>query len=289
VSVAVKGPSSGGKSYLVECVLQYFPESAYYALTAMSEKVLAHSEEPIKHRFLVLYEAAGMNGEFATYLIRSLLSEGKLRYETMRKTPEGWGPILIEREGPTGLIVTTTMDKLHPENETRLLSISVTDTREQTGQVLRALAEEEISSPDLAPWVALQEWIEGGARRVTIPFAKVLAEKVPPVAVRLRRDFHAVLSLIRAHAVLHQASRDRDDQGRIVATIGDYAVVRDLVADLVAEGGRRNGLCSGACNGCDGSQTRRRRGWGPCLARTHRRGAQAGQVRCLEAPQNCDR
>jgi len=236
VSVAVKGPSSGGKRYLVECVLQYFPDSAYYALTSMREKVLAHSEEPIKHRFLVLYEAAGMNGEFATYLIRSLLSEGKLRYETMRKTPEGWGPILIEREGPTGLIVTTTMDKLHPENETRLLSISVTDTREQTGQVLRALAEEEISSPDLAPWVALQEWIEGGARRVTIPFAKVLAEKVPPVAVRLRRDFHAVLSLIRAHAVLHQASRDRDDQGRIVATIGDYAVVRDLVADLVAEG-----------------------------------------------------
>jgi hypothetical protein len=236
VSVAVKGPSSGGKSFLVERVTEYFPESAYYALTAMSEKVLAHSEEPIKHRFLVLYEAAGMNGEFATYLIRSLLSEGKLRYETMRKTPEGWGPILIEREGPTGLIVTTTMEKLHPENETRLLSLSVTDTREQTGQVLRALAEEEISAPDLGPWVALQEWLGAGARRVTIPFARVLAEKVPPVAVRLRRDFNAVLSLIRAHAILHQASRDRDEQGRIIATIGDYAAVRDLVADLVAEG-----------------------------------------------------
>jgi hypothetical protein len=236
VSVAVKGPSSGGKSYLVERVLGYFPDEAFYALTAMSEKTLAYSEEPIKHRFIVLYEAAGMNGDFQTYLIRSLLSEGKLRYETVEKTSEGLRPRMIEREGPTGLIVTTTADKLHPENETRLLSLSVTDTQEQTGQILRALAEEEISPPALGPWVALQEWIAVADRRVTIPFAKVLAEKVPPVAVRLRRDFNAVLSLIRAHAVLHQASRDRDDQGRIVATVDDYAIIRELVADLVAEG-----------------------------------------------------
>jgi predicted transcriptional regulator len=46
----------------------------------------------------------------------------------------------------------------------------------------------------------------------------------------------AVLNLIKAHAILHQASRDRDDQGRIVATVDDYAIVRELVADLVAEG-----------------------------------------------------
>jgi hypothetical protein len=145
-------------------------------------------------------------------------------------------PLLIEREGPTGLIVTTTMEKLHPENETRLLSLLVTDTQEQTGQILRALADEEIAPPDLEPWVALQEWLAAAERRVTIPFAKILAEKVPPVAVRLRRDFGAVLNLTRAHAVLYQASRDRDDQGRVVATVEDYRVVRDLVGDLVAEG-----------------------------------------------------
>ena len=36
-------------------------------------------EEPLKHRHLVIYEAAGMSSEFANYLIRSLLSEGRLR------------------------------------------------------------------------------------------------------------------------------------------------------------------------------------------------------------------
>ncbi len=238
VSVAVKGPSSGGKTYLTEQVLSFFPESAYHALTAMSEKALAYSEEPIKHRFLVFFEAEGMASDFATYLIRSLLSEGRLRYEFVEKTAEGLKVRLIEREGPTGLIVTTTAVRLHPENETRLLSLTVADTQEQTRDVLDALAEEETEEMDQKPWLALQEWLASPAasRRVTIPYAKTLARLVPPVAVRLRRDFGAVLNLIRAHAALHQASRKKDDRGRVVATLADYAAVRALVADLVSEG-----------------------------------------------------
>jgi hypothetical protein len=41
VSIALKGPSSGGKSYLTERVLAFVPESAYYALSSMSERALA--------------------------------------------------------------------------------------------------------------------------------------------------------------------------------------------------------------------------------------------------------
>jgi MarR family len=238
VSIALKGPSSGGKSHVVERVLSFVPESAYYALTAMSERTLAYSEEPIKHRFLVIYEAAGMSGEFATYLMRSLLSEGRVRYETVEKTSEGMKPRLIEREGPTGLIVTTTAVKLHPENETRLLSLTVTDTQEQTRAVMAALAEEAgDAGPNFEPWHALQVWLESAEHRVWIPYARKLAELIPPVAVRLRRDFGALLNLIRAHALLYKASRVRDAEGRIVATIEeDYAAVRELVADLVSEG-----------------------------------------------------
>src|SRR5215207_1154077 len=237
VSIALKGPSSGGKSYLMERVLSFVPESAYYALTAMSERTLAYSEEPIKHRFLVIYEAAGMSGEFATYLMRSLLSEGRVRYETVEKTSEGIKPRLIEREGPTGLIVTTTAVKLHPENETRLLSLTVTDTQDQTRAVMAALAEEAgEAGPNFEPWHALQVWLEGAEHRVSIPYAKILADLIPPVAVRLRRDFGALLNLIRAHALLHQATRERGGEGRIVATMRDYAAVRELVVDLVGEG-----------------------------------------------------
>jgi len=143
VSIVVKGPSSGGKSFLVRQTLRFFPASAHYEVSAMSEKVLAYSTEPVSHRFIVVYEAAGMAGETATYLMRSLLSEGRIRYETAEATKEGVRARLIEREGPTGLITTTTRISLHPENETRMLSVNVTDTQEQTRNVFLALAESE--------------------------------------------------------------------------------------------------------------------------------------------------
>jgi hypothetical protein len=82
----------------------------------------------------------------------------------------------------------------------------------------------------------MQVWLATGERRVTIPFAPMLAGLIPPVAVRLRRDFKLLLTLIRAHALLHRATRDRDDQGRIIAAVADYAAVRVLVEKLFSDG-----------------------------------------------------
>ena len=220
VSVAVKGPSSGGKSYITERTLDLFPPEAFYALSAMSERALAYSDEPLAHRFLVIYEAAGMAGDMASYLMRSLLSEGCIRYETVEKTKDGLQARLIERAGPTGLLVTTTATHLHPENETRLLSLTVTDTPDQTRQVFRAIAAGGGERVDRAPWLALQAWLAGAEHRVAIPFDGALAETMPPVSIRLRRDFSTLLNLIRAHAILHQATRDRDAEGRVIATLG---------------------------------------------------------------------
>jgi hypothetical protein len=202
----------------------------------MSEKTLLYTDEPLSHRHIILSEAAGLSGDFQEYVIRTLLSEGFLEYEFVEKTSEGLRPRRITKEGPTGFITTTTRDKLHAENETRYLSLTVTDTREQTRRVFRALANGSVEEPDRGRWHALQAWLEGGEHRVTIPYAEALAEKMGDVAVRLRRDFSVILSLIKAHAILHKATRERDAQGRIIATLADYARVRGLVSGLIAEG-----------------------------------------------------
>jgi hypothetical protein len=236
VSVAVKGPSAAGKSFLVDSVLPFFPPTAYYVLTAMSERALAYSQEPLQNRFLVLAEEAGMSGEFQSYLIRTLLSEGRLRYETVEKTAHGMRARLIERDGPTGLILTTTRVKVHHENETRLLTVPVTDTQEHTAAILESTAREDTEVVDMEPWHALQQYLENARYEVTIPYSSILARRIPPVAVRLRRDFPALLSLIRAHAILHSATRRRNDEGRVVATFDDYAGVRELVVEIISAG-----------------------------------------------------
>ena len=237
VSIAIKGVSAGGKSYTVERVLKFFPSAAYFARTGMSEKALIYSEESFKHRFIIIYEAAGMNSDMMSYIIRTLLSEGHIDYELVDKTAsDGLLPKHIVKEGPTGLITTTTLARLHPENETRLLSLSVVDTKEQTKAVLRSLATDKTDPVDYVPWHLLQAELVTGEQRVVMPFAGTLADLIPPVAVRLRRDFRMLLTLINAHALLHRETRGRDAEGRIIATLTDYEVVRSLVSKLFEEG-----------------------------------------------------
>jgi hypothetical protein len=90
----------------------------------------------------------------------------------------------------------------------------------------------------LAVWHALNAWVASGPTDVSIPFAEDVARLAYSGAIRMRRDFMAVLSLIEAHALLHQMSRERDADGRVVATLDDYAAVRELVIDIVSEGSR---------------------------------------------------
>jgi hypothetical protein len=243
ISAVVKAPSAAGKSYLIDTVLRFFPPSAFYTVTGMSERALVYSEEPLEHRVLVIYEAAGMASDgFAPYFLRTLLSEGHIRYESVSTEKNGKPKgVVLERPGPTGAILTTTRVKLDPELETRLLSIPVSDSAKQTKRVMYALADERDAEGEIdVQWPLLQRVMEDSIDEtgcwVTIPFARALADAVPPAATRLRRDFGAILGLIRAHAFLHRATRERDDHDRTIAAIEDYAVVRELVADLISEG-----------------------------------------------------
>jgi hypothetical protein len=239
ISTAVKGPSSAGKSFVVKSVLEFIPPSAFLAMTAMSPRALVYSKEPLSHRVLVLYEADGI-GPTAELILRSLLSEGHIVYDTVL-SEDGSAPAgtRIEREGPTSFITTTTRVSLHQENETRFFSVTVSDSAEHTRAILLALADEDARLVDYARWHALQEFLAAGEHEVTIPYGPALAGLVNGHAVRLRRDFGALLSLIRTHALLHQESRERDARGRIVATVEDYAAVHDLVHAMFAETGEQ--------------------------------------------------
>jgi hypothetical protein len=241
VSAAVKGHSSSGKSFTTEATVRFFPPEAVIEMTAMSERALVYNKEDYQHRTLVLYEAValreGNDDNMTSYFVRSLLSEGRIEYPvTVKDKDGGFTTKNIVKTGPTNLIVTTTKTQIHAENETRLLSLSTDDSTEQTKRILYALADETDNRVDLDEWRQLQAWLQTAEHRVTIPYARQLAELVPPVAVRLRRDFGAVLALVRAHAILHQQTRDRDEAGRIIADIDDYTQVRELVADLISEG-----------------------------------------------------
>ena len=241
ISMAIKGTSSAGKSFILKTVLEFFPESAYFDISSMSDKALFYTEEPFEHRFLIIGEAVGLASDFLSYLIRILLSEGQIKHMTVESTEHGNQGKDLEKKGPTGFITTTTQIQLHPENETRLVSIDISDDCDQTKKIIIKIAENsmgwEREKPSLEDFIDYQVWIEKmGNKKVVIPYAKVLAEETKPSAVRLRSDFSVLMSLIKIIAILYQHQREIDANGSIIATLDDYALAHKLISIKINEG-----------------------------------------------------
>ena len=131
----IKGPSSGGKSHVVQRTLSLFPSSATVRLSSLSAKALVYLPSgSLIQKTLVVAEASGIDQGEGAYFLRTFLSEGRLGHATADMVPGGRGKI-TEQEGPTGLLVTTTKTQLDAELETRMFSIPIDDSREQTTRI----------------------------------------------------------------------------------------------------------------------------------------------------------
>ena len=134
----------------------------------------------------------------------------------------------------------TTTGELYSENETRMLSWHIHEDPDQTKAVMAGLANHAagaaVAAPaDLAIWHDLQRWIALGPTDAVIPFAPQIADKIKPLMVRFRRDIGSLFSFIKASAILHQAQRQVDAQGRVIATIADYALAHPIFTKVMAE------------------------------------------------------
>ena len=229
VSVVVKGSSGAGKSYVLNEVLKHFPQNAYYKMSAATEKALINSKPDLEHKMLIIEEAQGKTGQFLEYTIRILLSEGHFEYTTPKDR--------IKLKGPTGLITTTTTAKFNPENESRYLSVEADESPEQTLRITKATAarENKKSKNEIdekktrKKWKSVQRVIAKSDHSVIVPYASSLQEFLPKNNMRIRRDFNKILSLIKAHALLHQFNREKDSEGSIIANIKDYSIVKKIV------------------------------------------------------------
>ena len=110
------------------------------------------------------------------------------------------------------------------------------DDEQTTRDILRTRGE-RAAAPGASRRTATrheaQRWLaEEGTHEVAIPFATTLAGLFPAKLVRARRDFEQLITLIEACAILHQQQRDRDQQGRIIATETDYRIVYDLAGSV---------------------------------------------------------
>jgi hypothetical protein len=239
VSLIIKGPSGSGKSFALSSALKFVPEASYEHYSGMSEKAIIYSGLDLQNKHLVIGEAAGLSSGNGRAFLRQLISEGSIKYMTVQSTDKGVNSkVLPPIKGPCGLIMTTTANSLHPEDESRMLTVNINESSEQIKQALLAQARGKSRTEDVNfdSWHSFDRMIGEGVIDVDIPFAEQLAEALPTTHFRVQRDFPHLLSLIATHALLHKYMRSVDDNGRIIATIHDYAEVHRLVSGPISEG-----------------------------------------------------
>jgi predicted transcriptional regulator len=242
LSATVKGDSSSGKSYTLLTTIKMFPKSAYIELTdATPQSFYYCSEDYFKHRIVIIFEKHG--GERSDYTIRTLQSEGKLKIQVTLKNPETnqFETKMIEKEGPTGFITTTTKSYIHAENDTRNISMFPDQSSEQTGRIYesvdsRYLGVKPISDNELKPWHYAQRVLE--QLPVHIPFVKSFRKYFPRNIIRTRRDYGHFLAILETVTFLHQKQRERielDGQKFIRATLADAYIAKVIVEDSLSK------------------------------------------------------
>lgn len=241
INMFIEAQSAAGKNYTADTAVRLHPSDAVYRVDASSPRALVYSDESFEHRFVYLSEGDSIPSEGpAASAIRALVHDNSMHYAVVEKDPDTNRYVTREicKPGPTGLL-STGVRGLEFQMGTRCLTLALSDDPEQNRAVLLAEAEAanraiEESDEGLTRFVDYQRWLGlAGERRVAIPFARALAQLIPATAVRVRRDFKQLLSVIKTCAFLSQQKRGRTEAGWIEASMRDYARARDLLAPIL--------------------------------------------------------
>jgi hypothetical protein len=254
ISLLRRGAASAGKNFLITKTLRLIPADSVIHMSSGSPLSLVYygggDEDALKHKVLYLAEAAILADRRASesplaVMLRTLISEGRLDHSVALPQADG-SPATkhVRRNGPVAIIITSARDNLEEEMLTRLMTSDADESPEQTLDVLAdVLTKEarEVDEAEIESWLCFQRWLELSAPYdVVIPYRQAifaafnarLAEmqacgKGPNIQLRIRRDVHGFLAAIKTSAILHNAQRRTDSEGRIVASLDDYRHAHD--------------------------------------------------------------
>jgi integrase len=238
LSTIVKGPSSSGKSYLIDKTATLFPPETLILATQMTPQALFHMKPgSLIHKFVVAGERSRLEDDEraeATRALREMQSAGRLTKLMPVKMAGGHiESVQIEQDGPIAYIESTTLTKIFDEDANRCILMDTDERPEQTRRILKQLATgyaqangTAVKDRIVSRHHALQRMLH--PLPIVIPYAESLGELFTAERVEARRAFPQLVSMIQAVALLHQKQREQDADGHLIATAEDYQLARRL-------------------------------------------------------------
>jgi hypothetical protein len=248
-----RGAPAGGKNFVTDKVLLLIPDEDVVRVSSGSPMSLVYygdgDENALKHKIVYVAEAAilaersGVESVL-TIMLRLLISEGRIDHQVVVTIPNALATTVhIRRNGPVVVLITSARNNIEEELLTRLMTSDADESQEQTENVIEAaLTDEdgeenkETARAEIGQWLDYQCWIALDAPYdVSVPYRPAILQAIraqrkaatkrgekPKFKLRIRRDIHGFLTAIRTSAILHKALREKDEKGRIIATLDDY-------------------------------------------------------------------
>lgn len=241
VSAIVRGKTSSGKSHTQEQVARLFPPESKIEVMGFTNASLFNSgEDFLKHKILVYGERSHKTDDEAkdlTRYLRQLLSEGKITRLKSVPGEGGDGRWVTEHQtvnGPVAFVESTTSHSIFEEDLNRRVQLWTNDSPEQNLAVMLAAGSRyDPDRVEVDEGAVIERHYEFQRSLkvypVVVPFWKELVSNIPHADTNARRVGQQVLSMVEAVTVLHQHNRKTDAKGRLVATLGDYKIVRRLL------------------------------------------------------------
>jgi len=236
------GHHGSGKSFVVDKSRALYPADQFFVLSNATAKSFYNLRLDLKNKVLVIDEAQALKreGELAM-IIRLLISGGRASYQrTVRKAGETLYE-KVEVEGPIAFLSTTNTPILEAQLGDRLIKIQPDTTAAQTKRIMQAKAARAKGEHHRHPEQVKKFWQDfNGSQQpcsVVIPYAPeievILSEG--QFALSARRAFPRFLSVIKAITILYQYQRNKDEHGRLIADIADYAMAYQLFSSTFFE------------------------------------------------------
>jgi hypothetical protein len=216
ISVLIISQSASGKSYLVETVAKLIPENEVIDFNTVSKQALQYMGDRLLNKFMIMGEAT--HDPDIEHQIREILSGHKLsRYVVVKN--EKTGEMTTEKflvKANVSSALTTTNNKVNPENASRYFIANADESRVQTQRIYEAQKhkyseERQLTKKNVIPNIIKKHHAaQRLLRKIMIVFPSVLREKLrfPDLVMRLRRDHERFIDLIAVVCFLRQMQKE---------------------------------------------------------------------------------
>lgn len=228
IHTLVNSESSAGKSYICSKIRNLFPKELFEFRTRISPTTMTYwhnakfePEWTWDKKFLYLEDVS--DNIINSDVFKVMCSEGSVATIVVKQRA-----IDIIINGKPSMLLTTATSTPSHEILNRFNVICLDESEKQTNLVKerhadRAVKSEKTDHDGVSAMLGLLKQVE-----VSIPYAPKIIARFPN-EVRARRDYPRFLTLIRASAALHQAQREKGEDGNIIATSQDYELAREAI------------------------------------------------------------